>query len=94
MGIGGNRILHEGAASKRFASGINALARLDQDVLAQPGVRYLLILEGINDIGHAGSSGARIGSRHRGRHHRRTHANDRTRASERNQGHRRYSYAV
>jgi lysophospholipase L1-like esterase len=56
MGIGGNRILHEGAASKRPQFGINALARFDQDVLAQPGVRYLLILEGINDIGHAGSS--------------------------------------
>ncbi len=56
MGIGGNRILHEGSASKRPQFGINALARFDQDVLAQPGVRYLLILEGINDIGHAGSS--------------------------------------
>lgn len=56
MGIGGNRILHEGAASKRPQFGANALARFDQDVLAQPGVRYLLILEGINDIGHAGSS--------------------------------------
>ncbi len=56
MGIGGNRILHEGAASKRPQYGINALARFDQDVLAQPGVKYLIILEGINDIGHAGSS--------------------------------------
>jgi lysophospholipase L1-like esterase len=56
MGIGGNRILHEGAASKRPQFGINALARFDQDVLSQPGVRYLMILEGINDIGHAGSS--------------------------------------
>jgi lysophospholipase L1-like esterase len=56
MGIGGNRILHEGAASKRLQFGINALARFDQDVLSQPGVRYLMILEGINDIGHAGSS--------------------------------------
>jgi lysophospholipase L1-like esterase len=56
VGIGGNRILHEGAASKRPQFGINALARFDQDVLSQPGVRYLLILEGINDIGHAGSS--------------------------------------
>jgi lysophospholipase L1-like esterase len=56
MGIGGNRILHEGAASKRPQFGTNALARFDQDVLSQPGVRYLLILEGINDIGHAGSS--------------------------------------
>jgi lysophospholipase L1-like esterase len=56
MGIGGNRILHEGAASKRPQYGINALARFDQDVLAQPGVKYLVVLEGINDIGHAGSS--------------------------------------
>ncbi|HXJ39503.1 MAG TPA: SGNH/GDSL hydrolase family protein [Bryobacteraceae bacterium] len=56
MGIGGNRILHEGAASKRPQFGINALARFDADVLAQPGVKYLVILEGINDIGHAGSS--------------------------------------
>ncbi len=56
MGIGGNRILHEGAASKRQQFGINALARFDSDVLAQPGVKYLVILEGINDIGHAGSS--------------------------------------
>ncbi len=43
-GIGGNRILHDGA-------GINALARLDRDVLAQPGVREVIVLEGINDIG-------------------------------------------
>ena len=43
-GIGGNRILYDGA-------GINALARFDRDVLAQPGVRDLIVLEGINDIG-------------------------------------------
>lgn len=43
-GIGGNRILYDGA-------GINALARFDRDVLAQPGVRGLILLEGINDIG-------------------------------------------
>ncbi len=43
-GIGGNRILHDGA-------GINALARFDRDVLAQPGVSDLILLEGINDIG-------------------------------------------
>jgi len=43
-GIGGNRILYDGA-------GINALARLDRDVLSQPGVADLIILEGINDIG-------------------------------------------
>ncbi|HKV05586.1 MAG TPA: SGNH/GDSL hydrolase family protein [Candidatus Acidoferrales bacterium] len=43
-GIGGNRILHDGA-------GISALARFNRDVLAQPGVVNLIILEGINDIG-------------------------------------------
>ena len=43
-GIGGNRILHDGA-------GVSALARLDRDVLAQPGVSSLIVLEGINDIG-------------------------------------------
>ncbi len=43
-GIGGNRILHDGA-------GVSALARFDRDVLAQPGVVSLIVLEGINDIG-------------------------------------------
>jgi lysophospholipase L1-like esterase len=43
-GIGGNRILHDGA-------GVSALARFDRDVLAQPGIVNLIVLEGINDIG-------------------------------------------
>lgn len=43
-GISGNRILHD-------RSGPNALARLDRDVLSQDGVRWLIVLEGINDIG-------------------------------------------
>jgi lysophospholipase L1-like esterase len=43
-GIGGNRLLREGA-------GQAALARFDRDVLAQSDVRYLIILEGINDVG-------------------------------------------
>jgi lysophospholipase L1-like esterase len=43
-GISGNRLLREGA-------GQAALARFDRDVLAQTGVRYLIILEGINDVG-------------------------------------------
>jgi lysophospholipase L1-like esterase len=43
-GIGGNKILVDGA-------GVNALARFDRDVLAQSGAKYLMILEGINDIG-------------------------------------------
>ncbi len=44
-GIGGNRILHEGA-------GPSALDRFDRDVLSQPGVAYVIMLEGINDIGN------------------------------------------
>jgi len=52
-GIGGNRILHDGT-NIRF--GVNALARFDRDVLALPGVKYVIVLEGINDIGHPGQS--------------------------------------
>jgi lysophospholipase L1-like esterase len=52
-GIGGNRILHD-ASQIRF--GVNALARYDRDVLTQPGAKYVIVLEGINDLGHPGSS--------------------------------------
>lgn len=43
-GIGGNRVLNEGY-------GPSAISRLDRDVLAQSGVRYVIVLESINDIG-------------------------------------------
>ncbi|HLW83264.1 MAG TPA: SGNH/GDSL hydrolase family protein [Candidatus Acidoferrales bacterium] len=43
-GISGNRLLHD-------VAGMNALARFDADVLSQDGVKYLIVLEGINDIG-------------------------------------------
>ncbi|MGK6320550.1 SGNH/GDSL hydrolase family protein [Sphingomonas sp. DT-204] len=43
-GIGGNRLLLDGL-------GPNALARFDRDVLAMSGVRYLIVLEGVNDLG-------------------------------------------
>jgi lysophospholipase L1-like esterase len=43
-GVGGNRVLLDGL-------GPNALARFDRDVLAQTGVRYVVFLEGINDLG-------------------------------------------
>jgi lysophospholipase L1-like esterase len=45
-GISGNRLLADGA-------GVSALARFDRDVVAQPGVKWLIVLEGINDIGWA-----------------------------------------
>jgi lysophospholipase L1-like esterase len=47
-GIGGNRVLHDD-------TGPSALARFDRDVLGQAGVKYLIIMEGINDIGNATS---------------------------------------
>jgi len=45
-GIGGNRVLAENA-------GASALSRLDLHALSYPGVTHLIVLEGINDIGHA-----------------------------------------
>jgi lysophospholipase L1-like esterase len=51
---GGNRVLHEGV-------GPSGLSRLDRDVLAQPGVRWLVVFEGVNDIGRSG--GTRAGAR-------------------------------
>ncbi len=44
VGIGGNRVLLDGA-------GPNAVSRIDWDVLARSGARYLIVLESINDIG-------------------------------------------
>jgi lysophospholipase L1-like esterase len=43
-GIGGNRLLRHG-------TGHSALARFDRDVLGVPGVKAVILLEGINDIG-------------------------------------------
>ena len=54
-GIGGNRILHD-ALPATIGFGVNALARFNRDVIAQSGVKYVIVLEGINDLGHAGSS--------------------------------------
>jgi lysophospholipase L1-like esterase len=44
VGIGGNRVLLDGR-------GPSALARFDRDVLTQAGARYLVVLEGVNDLG-------------------------------------------
>ncbi|HMH12937.1 MAG TPA: SGNH/GDSL hydrolase family protein [Edaphobacter sp.] len=45
-GINGNRLLRDGDGAE------SALRRLDRDVLTQAGVTHLIVLEGINDIGH------------------------------------------
>ncbi len=44
MGISGNRVLNDGA-------GQSALTRFDRDVLAVPGTTYLIVFEGVNDLG-------------------------------------------
>jgi lysophospholipase L1-like esterase len=44
QGISGNRLLADGA-------GVSALARFDRDVLSMSGVKWIMLMEGINDIG-------------------------------------------
>ncbi|SFR05845.1 Lysophospholipase L1 [Lentzea waywayandensis] len=48
---GGNRVLADGL-------GPSVLARLDRDLLAQSGVRWLILFEGVNDIGTAAATEA------------------------------------
>ena len=50
QGIGGNHLLTDGLGS-------NVLARFDRDVLAQAGVRWLIIFEGVNDLGGLARTG-------------------------------------
>lgn len=44
QGIGGNHLLTDGL-------GPNVLARFDRDVLAPSGVRWVIVFEGVNDLG-------------------------------------------
>ncbi|WP_443061656.1 SGNH/GDSL hydrolase family protein [Streptomyces sp. NBC_00414] len=48
---GGNRVLSDGL-------GPNVLARLDRDVLSRSGVSWLIVFEGVNDIGTAAATPA------------------------------------
>lgn len=45
-GIGGNRVLDDGA-------GQSALARFDRDVLSLPGLTHVIVFEGVNDLGYS-----------------------------------------
>lgn len=47
VGISGNRVLGDGGG---VLGGMSALARLERDVLTQPGAKYVMLMEGINDI--------------------------------------------
>jgi lysophospholipase L1-like esterase len=51
-GIGGNRVL-----TNSRIYGVSAEARFGPDVLDQPGVRDVIVLEGINDIGFSSGPG-------------------------------------
>jgi len=44
QGISGNRILNDGF-------GENALARFDRDILSLPGIKAVILFEGVNDLG-------------------------------------------
>jgi len=50
QGIGGNHLLTDGL-------GPNALARFDRDVLAPAGVHWVIVLEGVNDLGGLARNG-------------------------------------
>ncbi|MCZ4512151.1 SGNH/GDSL hydrolase family protein [Streptomyces sp. ActVer] len=61
-GISGNRLLHDpnppaGHPAEAYAAyfGESGLKRFDRDVAAQPGVRHVLVLLGVNDLGHPGA---------------------------------------
>lgn len=63
VGISGNRLLHDpnppaGNPAEAYAAyfGPSALRRFDRDVLAQPGAADVIVLLGINDLGHPGTS--------------------------------------
>ncbi len=50
QGIGGNHLLTDGL-------GPNVLARFDRDVLAPSGVRWVIVFEGVNDLGGLARNG-------------------------------------
>jgi len=56
QGAGGGRVLRDGL-------GTSALGRFDRDVIAIPGVRWLIIFKGVNDLGTA------VGARANGQPH-------------------------
>jgi len=57
QGIGGNHLLTDGL-------GPNVLARFDRDVLATAGVRWLIVFEGVNDLGALSRNGDTLAADH------------------------------
>jgi lysophospholipase L1-like esterase len=61
-GLGGNRVLTD---VPNIWQGVSALKRFAHDALAQPGVRTVILMEGINDIGNnAGPDGVPLTAQH------------------------------
>ncbi len=56
-GIGGGRVLQDGL-------GPNAMSRFDRDVVTQPGARWLILFEAINDIGTFDPDGSKPQAAH------------------------------
>ena len=56
-GIIGNRLLKDSPRQSPFGAGLGeaVLARLDRDALKQPGVRFIIVAIGVNDIAFPGS---------------------------------------
>jgi lysophospholipase L1-like esterase len=57
QGIGGNHLLTDGL-------GPNVLARFDRDVLAPAGARWVIVFEGVNDLGGLARTGEVPGEEH------------------------------
>ncbi len=92
-GIGGNRVLNPSACY-----GQSAVTRFSRDVLDQTGVRAVIVLEGINDIGYSEDADRGCESaehqRQRGPDHRRVQEDDRRGALARREDIRRHDDPV
>ena len=62
QGIGGNMVTRVGRlpGGCEPCDGPPAIDRLDEDVLSQPGLRAVVLFEGINDIGGGGATAAEV----------------------------------
>ncbi len=55
LGVSGNRVLHAGRGGWGPVWGDAAVGRFNRDVIAQPGLKYVVAFEGGNDIRQPGS---------------------------------------
>nr|WP_263325128.1 SGNH/GDSL hydrolase family protein [Neobacillus sp. Marseille-Q6967] len=51
QGIGGNKVLNDSPETHRY--GIAGIDRFETDVVQQTGVKYVIVLQGVNDIIHS-----------------------------------------